>query len=91
MQIYLIAPAPAPSPQARQFTVYFEFDKSALTPEGSKVVSDAAAYYKQTGSVRVAVTGYTDRHPGRVIKCLGRVDPRLRALHQEYLAKRARS
>jgi outer membrane protein OmpA-like peptidoglycan-associated protein len=53
-------PAPAPPPQTRQFTVYFEFDKSALTPEGSKVVSDAAAYYKQTGSVRVAITGYTD-------------------------------
>jgi OOP family OmpA-OmpF porin len=54
------APAPAPAPQTRQFTVYFEFDKSNLTPEGSKVVSDAAAYYKQTGSARVAITGYTD-------------------------------
>jgi outer membrane protein OmpA-like peptidoglycan-associated protein len=54
------APAPAPSPQTRQFTVYFEFDKWNLTPEGSRVVTDAAAYYKQAGSVRLAITGYTD-------------------------------
>jgi len=54
------APAPAPPPPHREFVVYFEFDKSDLTPEGSKVVSDAAAAYKQTGSARIAVTGYTD-------------------------------
>ncbi len=53
-------PAPAPQPPARQFVVYFEFDKSDLTPEGAKVVQDAAAAYKQTGSARIAVTGYTD-------------------------------
>ena len=52
--------APAPPPPARQFVVYFEFDKSDLTPEGAKVVQDAAAAYKQTGSARIAVTGYTD-------------------------------
>jgi outer membrane protein OmpA-like peptidoglycan-associated protein len=54
------APAPPPAPQTRQFIVYFEFDKSVLTPEGSKVVLDAAGYYKQTGKVRVTITGYTD-------------------------------
>jgi len=53
-------PAPAPPPPGRQFVVYFEFDKSDLTPEGAKVVQDAAAAYKQTGSARIAVTGYTD-------------------------------
>jgi OOP family OmpA-OmpF porin len=53
-------PAPAPPAPTRQFVVYFEFDKSDLTPEGAKVVSDAAAAYKQTGSARIAVTGYTD-------------------------------
>ena len=52
-------PAPAPPPP-RQFVVYFEFDKSNLTPEGAKVVEDAAAAYKATGSARIAVTGYTD-------------------------------
>jgi outer membrane protein OmpA-like peptidoglycan-associated protein len=53
-------PAPAPPPPQRQFVVYFNFDKSDLTPEGAKVVSDAAAAYKQTGSAKIAVTGYTD-------------------------------
>jgi len=53
-------PAPAPPPPPKQFVVYFEFDKSDLTPEGAKVVQDAAAAYKQTGSARIAVTGYTD-------------------------------
>ena len=51
------APPPAP---AKQFVVYFEFDKSNLTPEGAKVVQDAAAAYKATGSAKVAVAGYTD-------------------------------
>jgi outer membrane protein OmpA-like peptidoglycan-associated protein len=40
--------------------VYFEFDKSNLTPEGAKVVSDAAAAFKAGGSAQVAVAGYTD-------------------------------
>jgi len=50
---------PAPTPE-RQFTVYFEFDRSDLTPEGSRVVQEAAASYKETGSARIAVTGHTD-------------------------------
>ena len=53
-------PAAAPPPPPKQFVVYFEFDKSNLTPEGAKVVSDAANAFKQTGSARVAITGYTD-------------------------------
>ena len=53
-------PAAAPPPPPKQFVVYFEFDKSDLTPEGAKVVLDAANAYKQTGSARIAVTGYTD-------------------------------
>ena len=55
-------PPPAPPPPAppKQFVVYFEFDKSDLTPEGAKVVQDAADAFKQTGSARIAVTGYTD-------------------------------
>jgi outer membrane protein OmpA-like peptidoglycan-associated protein len=52
-----VVPPPAP---VRQFTVYFEFDKSDLTPEGARVVQDAATSYKETGSARISVTGYTD-------------------------------
>jgi outer membrane protein OmpA-like peptidoglycan-associated protein len=56
------APPPAAPPPAppKQFVVYFEFDKSNLTPEGAKVVSDAAAAFKAGGSAQVAVAGYTD-------------------------------
>src|SRR5262249_61865352 len=50
------APPPAPP---KQFVVYFEFDKSNLTPEGARVVQDAAAAYKATGSARVAGCGGT--------------------------------
>src|SRR5690349_11608803 len=54
-------PAAAPPPAAqKQFVVYFEFDRYNLTPEGSKVVQDAAAAFRATGSSRVAITGYTD-------------------------------
>src|SRR5579872_2065989 len=53
-------PAAPPPVPAKQFVVYFEFDKSNLTPEGAKVVSDAAAAYKAGGSAKVAVAGYTD-------------------------------
>ena len=54
-------PPPAAAPMAqKQFVVYFEFDKFNLTPEGAKVVQDAAAAFKSTGSARVAITGYTD-------------------------------
>ncbi len=54
------APAAPPPPAPKQFVVYFEFDKSTLTPEGSKVISDAAAYYMQMHPVRVSISGYTD-------------------------------
>ncbi len=45
---------------AQTFVVYFNFNKSDLTGDGQKVVDNAAAYYKKTGSLKVAVAGYTD-------------------------------
>ncbi len=53
-------PAAAPPAMQKQFVVYFEFDRSNLTPEGARVVQDAAAAFRATGSARVAVSGYTD-------------------------------
>jgi OmpA-OmpF porin, OOP family len=55
-------PAPPPAavaPQQQMFIVFFEFDKSALTADGSKVVDAAAAAYK-SGKQNVAIAGYTD-------------------------------
>ncbi len=61
-----VAPAPPPPPPAavpskQDFIVFFEFDKSTLTPEGQQVVNAAAAAYKKGGSAKMAVAGYTDR------------------------------
>jgi len=54
-------PAPAAAPSRQNFIVFFEFDKSALTPEGQKIVDAAAAAYKQGGKAKIALAGYTDR------------------------------
>jgi outer membrane protein OmpA-like peptidoglycan-associated protein len=59
-----VAAPPAPPPAAmtpakQMFIVFFEFDKSALTPDGKKVVDAAAAAFK-SGKSNVAVAGYTD-------------------------------
>jgi OmpA-OmpF porin, OOP family len=55
-------PAPPPAavaPQQQMFIVFFEFDKSALTVDGKKVVDAAAAAFK-SGKSGVAIAGYTD-------------------------------
>jgi outer membrane protein OmpA-like peptidoglycan-associated protein len=55
-------PAPPPAavaPQRQMFIVFFEFDKSALTADGRRVVDAAAAAFK-SGKSGVAVSGYTD-------------------------------
>jgi OmpA-OmpF porin, OOP family len=55
-------PAPPPAavaPQQQMFIVFFEFDKSALTADGKKVVDAAAAAFK-SGKSGIAIAGYTD-------------------------------
>jgi outer membrane protein OmpA-like peptidoglycan-associated protein len=57
------APAPmaAPAPVAKQvFIVFFDFDKSTLTPAGMQVVDAAATAYKSDQTVHIDLTGYTD-------------------------------
>jgi outer membrane protein OmpA-like peptidoglycan-associated protein len=44
----------------KQFIVFFGFNKSNLTEEAARVVSDAAAAAKQYGSASIAVVGHTD-------------------------------
>ena len=53
-------PQAPPPPTVRMFLVFFDFDKSVLTPAGQRVVEEAASTFKQTGAARIAVTGYTD-------------------------------
>jgi len=55
-----VAPPPAAAPQKQVFIVFFEFDKSALTADGRKVVDAAATAFK-SGKSNIAIAGYTDR------------------------------
>jgi outer membrane protein OmpA-like peptidoglycan-associated protein len=60
-----VEPAPPPPPAAvvlpaREFMVFFDFDKSNLTPEARDIVSAAVKTAKDRGPVRIVVTGHTD-------------------------------
>lgn len=59
-----VAQAPAPPPPApdyvKTFMVFFDFDKSNLTPEARQVVTEAVRTAKENGPVRIVVTGHTD-------------------------------
>ncbi len=52
--------ATAPPPVIRQFTIFFDFDKSQLTMEGRRIVADAVIAAKNTGMARITVVGHTD-------------------------------
>ncbi len=63
------APTPAPAPAAapaqrvdiqRAFLVFFDFDKSDITPEAARVIAQAADHARRGGVARVVVTGHTD-------------------------------
>jgi outer membrane protein OmpA-like peptidoglycan-associated protein len=59
------APAPAPEPgpapaPPKTYIVFFDFNKSNLTSEAQGVVAEAAETFRQTGTVRLKVTGHTD-------------------------------
>ncbi len=51
--------APAP-PAPRNFLVFFDFDKSNLTPRAMDIVKEAAAVAKAGKNARVTCTGHTD-------------------------------
>jgi outer membrane protein OmpA-like peptidoglycan-associated protein len=62
------APVPAPAPAAKvavpavpqSYMVFFDFDKSVLTPEAKRIIAAAAQDLKSGKYVRVVVTGHTD-------------------------------
>src|SRR5262249_13093752 len=55
------APPPPPPAQAQTLVVYFDFDKSDLTPEAHSIILKAATVFTQTGAANFKVAGYTDR------------------------------
>jgi hypothetical protein len=43
-----------------EFLIWFDTNQSTLTPEGLRVITQAAEAYKQRGAARVTVIGHTD-------------------------------
>lgn len=60
------APAPMPAPKptqaviAKSYLVFFDFDKSNITPEAQKIIEQAAANAKTSKATSIALTGHTD-------------------------------
>jgi outer membrane protein OmpA-like peptidoglycan-associated protein len=61
----IAAPPPLPpSPpvaERRVFLIFFDWDKSTITPDGMRIIEQAAAAYRAGTPVQIQVTGYTDR------------------------------
>ena len=55
------APPTPPVVERRVFLVFFDWDKSTITPDGMRIVEQAAAAYRAGAPVQIQVTGYTDR------------------------------
>jgi hypothetical protein len=53
-------PAPPPPPPVRNFLVFFDFDRSNLTPRAMDIVKEAANVAKSGQNARVTCTGHTD-------------------------------
>jgi len=61
------APMPAPAPAkatqaviAKSYLVFFDFDKSNITPEAQKIIEQAASNAKSSKATSIALTGHTD-------------------------------
>lgn len=55
-----MAAQPAVPPVPQSYMVFFDFDKSVLTPEAKRIIAAAAEDFKKGGYVRIVVTGHTD-------------------------------
>jgi len=54
------AAPPPPPPPVKNFLVFFDFDKSTLTPRAMDIVKEAAATAKSGQNARLTCTGHTD-------------------------------
>jgi outer membrane protein OmpA-like peptidoglycan-associated protein len=60
----IVAPPASPAPPVAQrqvFLVFFDWDRSVITPQGMAVVRQAADAFRAGAPVQLQVTGYTDR------------------------------
>jgi len=79
-------PPPPAKPEARQFVVYFDFDRSDLTAEARSVVTQAANYAKSGAPTRVLVVGHTDTS-GNAAYNLGLSNRRARTVADALVAQ----
>jgi outer membrane protein OmpA-like peptidoglycan-associated protein len=64
-QVYTPPPPPtAPPPVAKQYIVFFGWNKSNLTAQAQATVAQAAATAKQVGAASILVVGHTDTSGG---------------------------
>jgi outer membrane protein OmpA-like peptidoglycan-associated protein len=64
--VYTPPPAPAPAPEVLQCTpgpyiVFFDWDKSDITPEAASILDSAVQAYGNCGTVPIMLAGYADR------------------------------
>ncbi|MBN8816277.1 MAG: OmpA family protein [Sphingomonas sp.] len=55
-----VAPPPPPVCAPGPFIVFFDWDKSDITPEAASILDNAIAQYANCGNANVMVAGYTD-------------------------------
>jgi OmpA-OmpF porin, OOP family len=55
-----VAPPPPPPAAAPSFMVFFDWDRSNLSPQALNTIKQAADAYKAKGSARITATGHTD-------------------------------
>ncbi|MFY9288558.1 MAG: OmpA family protein [Alphaproteobacteria bacterium] len=54
------ASKPVVAPVPESYMVFFDFDKSDITPEAKRILASAAQEFKSGGTVKIVVTGHTD-------------------------------
>jgi outer membrane protein OmpA-like peptidoglycan-associated protein/opacity protein-like surface antigen len=62
---YVPPPAPVPTPPVvtpvGPFIVFFDWDRSDITPQAAAILDNAAAAYQSTGQAQVVLAGHADR------------------------------
>jgi iron complex outermembrane recepter protein len=55
------APPPPPPPAPGPFIVFFDWNKSVVTPEAASILQASAKAYKETGQARINLSGHADK------------------------------
>jgi len=56
----VVAPPPSAAPQTPSYLVFFDWDRSNLSPQAMSTIGQAAAAYKASGNARIMAVGNTD-------------------------------